>query len=107
MNKDDYKQSIKNEVRSVEVAGKNHFYRVPGYLDLDLFSIMKDEGIEQKHKMIKVLASVICDEDGSRVFNPDDASDLKIVRELPNDIQLGLMNGVMGAFFPKESKAQA
>jgi len=106
MNLESYKEIIKSEVRRIEVAGKTHYFKLPGYLDVDLFSVMKDESLEQPIKMLHCLAAVICDEDGQRVFDISDEEHCKIIKALPNELQIALINNIAEVFFPKESKAQ-
>jgi hypothetical protein len=100
-----YKSIVKDEVRRIEVAGKTHFFKLPGYLDVDLFTIMKGDSPQQE-KMIQCLAAVICDESGNRIFSGDNAEHVAVIKSLPNDLQIGLITKVSEAFFPKESKAQ-
>ena len=107
MNLEAYKNIVKNEVRRIEVAGTTHFFKLPGYLDVDLFSIMKNEEIEQTEKMVHCLASVICDESGARIFDGDNEDHIKVIKSLPNELQIALITEVSTAFFPGESKAPA
>jgi hypothetical protein len=106
MNLEAYKNIIKDEVRSVEVAGKIHYYRVPGYLDIDLFSIMKDEKLKNNEKEIHILAALICDEDGHRVFDSNNEEHMQIISSFPNSLITPLITAVHESFFPGESKAQ-
>jgi len=105
MNKEDYKQSIKDEVRSVEVAGKIHYYRVPGYLDVDLFSIMKSDEPENVKEM-KILCGLICDESGKRIFDSKNEEHIHIISMLPANIITPMMEALYKDVFPGELKAQ-
>jgi len=106
MNLEAYKNIVKNEVRRIEVAGKTHFFKLPGYLDVDLFTIMKSEDLEQTEKMVLCLASDICDESGARIFDGQNEDHIQILKSLPNELQIALITEVSTAFFPGESKAQ-
>ena len=101
-----FKQKIKDTVQTFEVDGEKYFYRVPGMMDANLFEIMTSER-EENQKMVDVLLCSICNDNGIRIFEPDNAEHRKIVKALPNDVQIQYINGLSEKLFPKKSKAQA
>ena len=63
-----------------------------------------EEELSQKEKLARVLCMVICDEDGIRLFDVENPADLKIVKAIPNEIQVPLINKVSELFFPDKKK---
>ena len=95
-----FKKKVKDTVKSFEFEGDTYYYRIPAYLDSDLFTIMKDKKRPQREKIIDVLLAVICNEDGFRVFNDQVPEHRKIVKALPNEVQVKLVEGAMDDLFP-------
>lgn len=99
MNREFFKQKIKDTVKSFEINGDKYYYRVPGALDANLFEIMSSDR-EQNDKLIDVLLSCICDESGLRIFDSDSVEDRRLVIALDNDIQIEFINGLREVLFP-------
>jgi len=106
MNKEAYKNIIQQGVKVIEVDGEKHYFKLPSYLDIDLFSMIKEEDMEQNKKMLMCLACIIVDENGKRIFDDKDPEDLDIIKGLPNALQAELITKMAECFFPGESKAQ-
>jgi hypothetical protein len=106
MNKEAYKQIGKAQVKFIELEGKKHYYKIPSYLDVDLFGVMQNKKVKQKDKMLQLLVSCITDGSGVRIFESNNKADTDIVKGLGNDIQIGLINAISDILFPSKSKAQ-
>ena len=106
MNIEAYKNITKQSIQSVEIEGEKHYFKLPSYLDVDLFSLVQDKKLPQAHKMLMCLACIIVDENGKRIFSEKNKEHLDIIKALPNDIQIGLIGKMSDTFFPKKSKAQ-
>lgn len=78
-----YKSIIKNDVQSLEYNEEKHYFRLPSRSGGNIYEIMRSSELTQDQRLRKILAAIICDEEGNHIFNCEDEEHLKIIDALP------------------------
>lgn len=102
MDLNQYKNLVKSQATEIEYNGEKHYCRLPSGLDLEFIELMQNKDIKQAEKMAKCLASIICDADGMPIFNREIDEHLIIIKSLPADLQVKMINLLESKLFPKK-----
>lgn len=104
----DYAKMVKASSIKVEHEGVNHY--INGKMNADVYDVMKDESLSTHDKTMRLLTCVICNKDGVRLFDVNNANHLNLVRSLDMGLQSSLILQAKEKFFPdkkKRSKTQS
>ena len=104
---EDFESIVKAKLRSIEVDGNKYYYQMPKFLNVNIIDIMQDDKISENERMIKLIATMVCNSDGITIFDSDNQKHRNIIKNLPNDVQIKLIEVASNLFFPKKSRAQA
>ena len=102
MNIDDYKTILEANSILVEFEGSKHY--INGEMNADVYDVMRNETITTQEKTLKLLACVICNESGVRLFDVNNIDHVNIVRSFPMGLQTTLVLAAQKKFFPEEKK---
>jgi len=105
MDFNDYTELVKGHIIKLDVHGeKSHFMIVPSGLSSDFMKLMNDDSIDESNRLLRVIAHALCDENGKRVFDPENEEHLKIIINIPTEIQICLIETMAEIMFPKKKQ---
>ncbi len=99
----DYTKILEANAILVEYEGKKHY--INGKMNGDVINVMSNPDIAVQDKQFQMLACVICNESGVRLFNVNNEDHVNIVRSFPVDLQTALILKVQENFYPDKKKA--
>ena len=103
MDKSEYQKLLKGYAQPVDYKGVKHYINTK--MNGDALTMMQDKKISSKDRTIGLIACVLCDSEGVRIFDGDDKNDLLIVKSFEVDLQGEIVSAAMEAFFPDKKKA--
>lgn len=108
MDFNDYVDLVKGNVIKLDVEGeKNHYITVPSGLDSTFMKLMKNRELDEPSRILKVMAHALCDENGKRIFDPENSAHLEIITKISPAIQMSLINKMAEILFPKKKVLKA
>lgn len=103
MDKSEYQKLLKGYAQPFEYGGATHYINTK--MNGDALTMMQDENLSSKDRTIGLIACVLCDSEGVRIFDGDNKSDLMVVKSFDVDFQGQIVAEAMAAFFPDKKKA--
>ena len=102
MNKSEYQKILKGYAQIVEHEGVTHYINTR--MNGDALTMMRDEAISPTERTIGLIACVLCDKDGIRIFDSDDKNDMLMIKSFDVDMQGEIVKAATKAFFPDKKK---
>lgn len=102
MDKDEYKKMLQAYAQPVEFNGAIHYINTK--MNGDALSIMQDDDRTQTERTICLIACVLCDASGVRIFDGNDKADMAIIKSFDVELQGKIVLEATRAFFPDEKK---
>ena len=101
----DYEKMLMDRVTEVQCGDKTFFIRVAGPLNFNIIEIMSNQEIEKAERAAMMLCACLCDDKGVGLFNADNETHVKIVKEFSNEEVTILMNTIWN-FFDKKKESE-
>lgn len=98
----DYTKILEVNAVLVEYNGEKHY--INGKMNADVYDVMKNQEMTAQDKTVRLLACVICDESGVRIFDANNDDHINIVRSFPMGLQTTLIMTAQSKFFPDKKK---
>lgn len=103
MDLNDYKKILEVNAILIEVEGSKHY--INGEMNADVYDTMKNPDISVQEKTLRLLACVMCNAQGIRLFDVNNVTHINIVRSFPIGLQTALIVAAQSKFFPDKKKA--
>lgn len=95
---------IQEGVKHIEHDGKSFYMLTPSALSGSVTEIMTDSKMNQNDKITKVLAMVLCSEDGTLIFDVKNQEHIAKIKAIPDKYIVVLIDHMMEALFPSKKK---
>lgn len=95
---------IKEGVSHIEHDGKSFYMLTPSALRGSLLEVMSNPDLEQNEKIARVMAMILCDENGKLIFNHSDPDHLEKIKSIPDKYIVVLIDAMMENLFPSKKK---
>lgn len=98
----DYENILSGAAIPVECDGKTHY--INGEMNSDVFNVMSDDKISNQEKTLRLIACVVCNEKGVRIFDASNKQHLAMVKSFSMPLQTALITKAQEKFFPSKKK---
>lgn len=97
----DYENILSGAAIPVECDGKTHY--INGEMNVDVFNLMSDKEMCNHEKTLKLIACVICNKQGVRLFDVNNKQHISMVKSFAMPLQTALIMKAQEKFFPVPS----
>lgn len=96
----DYENILSGAAIPVECDGEKHY--ITGEMNADLFNVMSDKESSNHEKTLRMLACVVCNEKGVRIFDVNNKQHISMVKSFGMPLQTALVTKAQERFFPSD-----
>jgi len=98
----DYENILSGAAIPVECDGKTHY--ITGEMNADLFNVMTDKKLSNHEKTLKMIACVVCNDKGVRIFDVKNKTHIAMVKSFNLTLQAALITKAEEKFYPSSKK---
>ena len=98
----DYENILSGAAIPVECDGKKHY--ITGEMNADVFNVMSDKESSNQEKTLRLIACVVCNEKGIRIFDVNNKQHISMVKSFAMPLQTALITKAQERFFPSKKK---
>ena len=94
----DYENILSGAAIPVECDGETHY--INGEMNSDVFTVMSGKDSSNQEKTLRLIACVVCNEKGVRIFDVNNKQHLAMVKSFGMPLQTALITKAQEKFFP-------